>query len=171
MNAYSVFYAKTMNQTKQQQILDIVASKRIATQQALAAELARRGIAATQSSVSRDIDKLGLTKVKGYYAAPQAALDAGGPVTEVDTAGDNLIVVKTDVGLAQPAALTIDRAKIDGIVGTVAGDDTILIAVKSAAVQKTVLKKLVELFAAPAARRRTQRTHGNRSTARAAWTR
>ncbi|MEK6301996.1 MAG: hypothetical protein AABO41_14895 [Acidobacteriota bacterium] len=160
-----------MNQTKQQHILDIVSSKRIATQQALAAELARRGIAATQSSVSRDIEKLGLTKVKGYYAAPQGALDAGGPVTEVDTAGDNLIVVKTEVGLAQPAALTIDRAKIDGIVGTVAGDDTILIAVKNAAAQKTVLKKLVELFAAPAARRPGSRTRRNRSTARAVWTR
>lgn len=159
-----------MNQTKQQHILDIVSSKRIATQQALAAELARRGIAATQSSVSRDIEKLGLTKVKGYYAAPQAALDAGGPVTEVDTAGDNLIVVKTEVGLAQPAALTIDRAKIAGIVGTVAGDDTILIAVKNAAAQKTVLKKLVELFAAPEPRR-TLRKRRDRSTARAVWTR
>ena len=159
-----------MNQTKQQHILDIVSSKRIATQQALAAELARRGIAATQSSVSRDIEKLGLTKVKGYYAAPQAALDASGPVTEVDTAGDNLIVVKTEVGLAQPAALTIDRAKITGIVGTVAGDDTILIAVKNAAAQKTVLKKLVELFATPEPRR-TSRKRRDRSTARAVWTR
>src|SRR6185295_15451507 len=117
----------------------IVGSKQISTQQALVAELARRGIAATQSSVSRDIEKLGLTKVKGYYAAPQGALDSGGPVTEVDTAGDNLIVVKTEVGLAQPAALTIDRAKISGIVGTVAGDDTILIAVKDS-MQKTALK-------------------------------
>ena len=160
-----------MNQTKQQHILDIVSSKRIATQQALAAELARRGIAATQSSVSRDIEKLGLTKVKGYYAAPQAALDAGGPVTEVDTAGDNLIVVKTEVGLAQPAALSIDRAKIGEIVGTVAGDDTILIAVKNAAAQKVALKKLVELFATPETRGKAARKRRDRSTAGALWAR
>ena len=160
-----------MNHKKERHILDIVSSKRIATQQALAAELARRGIAATQSSVSRDIEKLGLTKVKGYYAAPQTALDARGPVTEVDTAGDNLIVVKTEVGLAQPAALTIDRAKIGGIVGTVAGDDTILIAVKNAAAQKTVLKKLVELFAAPEPQRAASRARRGRATSRAALSR
>jgi len=160
-----------MNRTKHEHILDIVSSKRIATQQALAAELARRGVAATQSSVSRDIVRLGLTKVNGYYAAPQAALDARGPVTEVDTAGDNLIVVKTEVGLAQPAALTIDRAKIGEIVGTVAGDDTILIAVKNAAAQKVALKKLVELFATPETRGRAARKRRDRSTASALWAR
>ena len=160
-----------MNPTKQQHILDIVGSKQISTQQALVAELARRGIAATQSSVSRDIEKLGLTKVKGHYAAPQSVLDQSGPVTEVDTAGDNLIVVKTEVGLAQPAALTIDRAKINGLVGTVAGDDTILIAVKNAAAQKTVLKKLVELFAAPEPRRANSRARRRRSASPAIWTR
>lgn len=160
-----------MNQSKHQHILEIVGSKRIATQQALAAELARRGVAATQSSVSRDIEKLGLTKVKGYYSAPQAALDRGGPVTEVDTAGDNLIVVKTEVGLAQPAALTIDRAKIGGIVGTVAGDDTILIAVKNAAAQKAAFKKLVELFASPEPRRAISGKRRGRSRARPILTR
>lgn len=158
----------TMNKTKHQRILEIVNSKRIATQQALAAELVRRGIAATQSSISRDIGRLGLTKVNGYYAAPQAALDARGPITEVDTAGDNLIVVKTEVGLAQPAALTIDRASIDQIVGTVAGDDTILIAVKNAAAQKIALKKLVELFAAPEPR---ERKRANQTAARSIWIR
>jgi len=160
-----------MNQTKREHILDIVGSKRIATQQELAAELGRRGIAATQSSVSRDIVRLGLSKVNGYYAAPQAALDAAGPVTQIDTAGDNLIVVKTEVGLAQPAALTIDRAGIGEIVGTVAGDDTILIAVKNAAAQKVALKKLVELFAPPASRARAPRKRGDGSVARAIWIR
>jgi transcriptional regulator of arginine metabolism len=160
-----------MNRTKHEHILDIVSSRRVATQQALAAELARRGVPATQSSVSRDIVRLGLTKVNGYYAAPQAALDARGPVTEVDTAGDNLIVVKTEVGLAQPAALTIDRAKIGEIVGTVAGDDTILIAVKNAAAQKTALKKLVELFAAPESPGRAAPKRRGRSAASALWIR
>jgi transcriptional regulator of arginine metabolism len=160
-----------MNKTKLESILEIVSSKRIATQQALAAELARRGIAATQSSISRDIVRLGLTKVNGFYAAPQAALDRRGPITQVDTAGDNLIVVKTEVGLAQPAALTIDRANIDQIVGTVAGDDTILIAVKNAAAQKIALKRLVELFAAPEPLARRSRKRANQTAARALWIR
>ena len=160
-----------MNKTKLESILEIVSSKRIATQQALAAELTRRGIAATQSSISRDIMRLGLTKVNGFYAAPQAALDRRGPITHVDTAGDNLIVVKTEVGLAQPAALTIDRANIDQIVGTVAGDDTILIAVKNAAAQKIALKRLVELFAAPEPLATRSRKRANQTAARALWIR
>ena len=65
----------------------------------------------------------------------------------MDTAGDNLIVVKTEVGQAQPAALTIDHAEIDAIVGTVAGDDTILIAVKNARRATRGCKGIVKLFA------------------------
>src|SRR5436309_11362909 len=109
------------NKARHQELLDIISSGSIATQQELAAQLSRRGFAATQSSVSRDIVKLGLTKLDGYYVAPEQAVKVGGPVTAVDTAGDNFIVVKTEVGLAQPAALTIDRAGIAEIVGTLAG--------------------------------------------------
>src|SRR5215208_1989845 len=119
-----------MKKSRQEKILQIIAGKPVATQQELAEELSRRGIEATQSSVSRDIVELGLTKLNGHYTAPQPAL-SGGPVLEITTAGDNLIVIKTDIGQASPAALAIDRAKIDEIVGTVAGDDTIFIAVKS----------------------------------------
>src|SRR5215471_9719626 len=136
-------------------ILEIISRDQIATQQELAAQLARSGFAATQSSVSRDIVRLGLTKVAGYYVAPKDAVNVGGPVTAIDTAGDNLIVVKTDVGLAQPAALTIDRANIGEIVGTVAGDDTILIAVKNAAAQRLAVKKIVKLFAPRSLRARS----------------
>src|SRR5438309_11991537 len=103
---------KLANGTRHQNILEIINERPVATQQELAAKLARRGFNATQSSVSRDIVKLGLTKLNGYYVAPEAAVKAGGPVTAIDTAGDNLIVVRTEVGLAQPAALTIDRAGI-----------------------------------------------------------
>lgn len=142
-----------MKRKRQQKILEIIDARLIATQQELAGEIARSGIAATQSSISRDIVELGLTKVDGYYAAPRRSLPADGPITDMDTAGDNLIVVKTRVGQAQPAALTIDNAEIDSIVGTVAGDDTILIAVKDLAAQRAAVKALVKLFAPrPAAR-------------------
>jgi len=150
-------------------ILEIISRDQIATQQELAAQLARSGFAATQSSVSRDIVRLGLTKVDGYYVAPRDAVNIGGPITALDTAGDNLIVVKTEVGLAQPAALTIDRANIGEIVGTVAGDDTILIAVKNAAAQRLAVKKIVKLFAPRPLRTRRaskQRSEKNRT---ASW--
>ena len=132
---------------RHREILEIISSKPVATQQELAVQLSRRGFAATQSSVSRDIVKLGLSKLDGRYVAPEDAVTVGGPVTEIDTAGDHIIVVKTEVGLAQPAALTIDRAEIGEIVGTVAGDDTILIAVRNGAAQRLAMKKIVKLFA------------------------
>ena len=138
---------RVSRENRYEKILEIISRDQIATQQELAAQLARSGFAATQSSVSRDIVRLGLTKVDGYYVAPRDAVNVGGPITAIDTAGDNLIVVKTEVGLAQPAALTVDRANIGEIVGTVAGDDTILIAVKNAAAQRLALKKIVKLFA------------------------
>jgi transcriptional regulator of arginine metabolism len=135
-----------MKRARQQKILEIIAAHRVATQQELADEIAKRGIGATQSSISRDIVELGLTKVDGHYAAPRRALPPDGPIIDMETAGDNLIVVKTRVGQAQPAALTIDNAEIDSIVGTVAGDDTILIAVKNLAAQRAAVKAIVKLF-------------------------
>ena len=159
------------NGNRHQKILEIISATPIATQQELAAELSRRGISATQSSVSRDIVKLGLTKLDGYYVAPEDALTVGGPVTSIDTAGDNIIVVKTEVGLAQPAALTIDRANIDEIVGTVAGDDTILIAVKNAAAQRLAMKKIVKLFAASLARAKGTHKRAARPSVTGLWPR
>ncbi len=135
-----------MKKRRQQKILEVISSKRIATQQELAEELARRGVEATQSSVSRDIVELELTKINGYYAAATHALSAQGPLVKVDTAGDNLIVVMTIVGQAQPVALAIDNANITEIVGTVAGDDTILVAVKNRAAQRLAMKKIIALF-------------------------
>jgi len=132
-------------------ILDIVSSKAVATQQELTAELERRGIQSTQSSVSRDIAKLGLIKINGAYAAPGTKELAGGPLLRIDTAGDNLIVVKTEVGQAQHAALMIDWANVAEIVGTVAGDDTILVAVKNTAAQRVAMKKILGLFIGPTA--------------------
>lgn len=154
---------------RHREILEIISAKPVGTQQELAAQLSRRGFAATQSSVSRDIVKLGLTKLDGYYVAPEEAVNVGGPVTEMDTAGDNLIVVKTEVGLAQPAALTIDRAGIGEIVGTVAGDDTILIAVKNAAAQRLAMKKIVKLFAPLSRRARGAGKRSSRSNGLALW--
>jgi transcriptional regulator of arginine metabolism len=153
-----------MKRTRQERILQIIAAKHVATQQELAEELARKGIDATQSSISRDIVELGLTKLNGYYTAPRQAL-SGGPVVEIVTAGDNLIVIKTEIGQASPAALAIDRAKIHEIIGTVAGDDTIFIAVKNLEAQRQAVKKLVKLFAPPAPRADTARSESLRPIA------
>lgn len=135
-----------MKTTRQQNILEIIGARRVATQQQLARELRRRGIEATQSSISRDIVELGLTKLQGRYTAPQAAI-AGSPVVAVDTAGENLIVIKTVIGQASATALAIDRAGISEIVGTVAGDDTLMVAVKDLGAQRAAIKQIARLFA------------------------
>ena len=87
----------------------------------------------------------------------------------VDTAGDNLIVVKTDTGQAQPAALAIDRANIEEVVGTVAGDDTILVAVKNAAAQRAAIKKIMKLFARGARKIETPRARLRANKIRAGY--
>src|SRR5690242_14427157 len=138
-----------MKRERQQAILGIISDGRLATQQELAAELEARGIEATQSSVSRDIAELGLIKIDGHYAAPNPEDLGAERLESIDTAGDNLIVVRTEVGQAQPAALAIDGAAIPEIVGTVAGDDTILVAVKNEAAQRIAIRKVLELFARP----------------------
>ena len=152
--SFSAYFIFDMKRKRQKKILEIISAKRIATQQELAQELARAGVKATQSSVSRDIVEMELAKVDGYYVAPQTAIPFGAPIVGIETAGDNLIVIKTEVGLAQPTALTIDRAKIDEIIGTVAGDDTILIAIKNVASQRQAIKKIIKLFTRPAHRRK-----------------
>ena len=64
----------------------------------------------------------------------------------VEAAGDSLVVAKTYSGLASASAVRIDAARIDDIVGTIAGDDTIFIAVKGQKEQRAVIKRLWELF-------------------------
>ena len=154
-----------MKMTQQETILEIIGAKRIGTQQELARELQRRGIIATQSSVSRDIVELGLTKLNGSYTASRPAL-AGSSVIEIDTAGDNLIVIKTEIGQASATALTIDRAKIEEIIGTVAGDDTLFVAVKNIEAQRAAMKQIVQLLAPPPRRSSAANKRAARPTAR-----
>jgi transcriptional regulator of arginine metabolism len=136
-----------MNRARQDKILKLIRSHKIATQQELVEMLASHRIEATQSSVSRDIVRLGLTKANGHYVAPQAAPVLALPSIELDTAGENLIVLKTDIGQAQLVAVKIDASDIKEIVGTVAGDDTIFIATKDKANQQAAIKALNRLFA------------------------
>jgi transcriptional regulator of arginine metabolism len=136
-----------LNRRRQDKILKLVNSHNIATQQELVEMLAAHRIEATQSSVSRDIVKLGLTKANGHYVAPQAAPALALPSIEIDTAGDHLIVLKTEVGQAQLVAVKIDATNIKEIVGTLAGDDTIFIATKDSTNQRAAIKALNKLFA------------------------
>jgi transcriptional regulator of arginine metabolism len=134
-------------ETRQQKILSLIRAKRIGTQDELTAHLERAGFPATQSSVSRDLVELGVVKHKGFYALPRSTNGAAARgLLSLDAAGDVLVVAKCEPGMASAIAVEIDRAAIGEIVGTLAGEDTIFIAVQERKAQRAAIKKIWELF-------------------------
>jgi transcriptional regulator of arginine metabolism len=132
---------------RHQIILDLIGAMRIGRQDELVRALADRGYTVTQASVSRDLDELGIVKLNGAYAQPQRNMDGLGiGLLSVEAAGPNMVVVKTVPGLASATTVRIDAAKLPGIVGTIAGEDTIFIAVEGENKQRGVIKGLWELF-------------------------
>jgi transcriptional regulator of arginine metabolism len=131
---------------RQQKILSLIRARPIGTQEDLRVLLERAGVTATQSSVSRDLEELGVVKQHGFYTLPRTN---GGPrrgLLSLDQAGDSLVIARTVPGLASAVAVEIDAAGIQEIVGTIAGEDTIFIAVRDAKEQRAVMKNIWELF-------------------------
>ncbi|CAN5192621.1 arginine repressor [soil metagenome] len=132
---------------RQSAIIKLISAKQIGTQEELSELLEKKGYSVTQSSVSRDLDELGIIKVNGFYSLPQKPRNAVAiELLSLETAGENLIAAKCESGLASAIAVRIDAANINEIVGTIAGDDTIFIAVKDAKEQKAAMKKIWEIF-------------------------
>lgn len=140
---------------RQQAILRILRQRQVSRQEELVELLRRRGIGATQSSISRDLRQLGIAKLDQEYRPATAEEEAGSTVTpqviaefvqEISPAGPYLTVVKTSEGAAAQVALQLDRAGWREIVGTVSGDDTIMVATRNAADQRRLLARLRARF-------------------------
>ncbi|HJR08009.1 MAG TPA: hypothetical protein VJ842_12175 [Pyrinomonadaceae bacterium] len=132
---------------RQRKLLSLIRAKPVSTQGELAAHLERAGFAATQSSISRDLEELGIVKRRGRYVVPRAAEGAAARgLVGLDVAGDALVVARCEPGLASAVAVEIDGAGVKEIVGTLAGEDTIFIAVAEKKAQRVVIKKIWELF-------------------------
>ncbi|MBI4468934.1 MAG: arginine repressor [Acidobacteria bacterium] len=133
---------------RQKKVMEIIRRRRIVNQEQIARELNRGGLAVDQSLVSRDLKALGIVKVKGCYRLPRptGAAARRSQVLDIDAAGDVLLVVKTHPGRAQSVAIQIDQHRFDEIVGTVAGDDTIFVAVRGRDQQHAAIKHILELF-------------------------
>jgi transcriptional regulator of arginine metabolism len=124
----------TMNKSfRQGQILNIVRNKEIYTQEGLGRELGQLGIQTTQVTLSRDIRELGLVKtaegyrqLQGETVRPQLASVANEFLLDIRVA-QNLVVLRTSPGNANTLAIALDREKADEVVGTLAGDDTVLV--------------------------------------------
>jgi transcriptional regulator of arginine metabolism len=145
-----------MNKTfRQGQILKLIRAKRILTQEDLARELKEStGIEATQVTLSRDIRDLGLLKTpQGYQKVSEAAFGAAGPGLETAVAeflqdarvAQNLIVLRTSPGNANALAVALDKQAWPEVVGTLAGDDTILVVTPDAGTAVKLRQKLVRL--------------------------
>jgi len=147
---------KTLRQVK---IIEIIKENEIKTQQEIVRRLAERGYKVTQATVSRDIKELGLVKVPtsdgGYkYAFPVPDAFPGellrlqrlfkDTVLSSDYS-ENFIVIKTIAAGAQPVASAIDKLDEKEIMGTIAGDDTVLVLVRRKEKTKEVLEKLESL--------------------------
>jgi transcriptional regulator of arginine metabolism len=120
-------------------ILDLVNRGSVHTQQEIAEALARRGLTATQATVSRDIQELGLVRSGGGYRS------SAGLVRELVLSVElvaPMAVIKTPPGTANLVARTIDEAALPGVAGTVAGDDTIIAVLRRRGAGKA-LKELL----------------------------
>jgi transcriptional regulator of arginine metabolism len=145
-----------MNKTfRQGQILKLIRAKSILTQEDLARELKESyGIRTTQVTLSRDIRELGLLKTpEGYRqvgaapAGPDIATVAGEFLQDVRVA-QNLMVLRTSPGNANTLAVALDKEEWPEIVGTLAGDDTILVVAPDANTAVKLQQKLLRYLRA-----------------------
>ncbi len=144
-----------MKKSKRQQIvLDIVSKYEVDTQEELAVILQNKGITATQATVSRDIKELGLIKTKGEERKfrymlplqeknqnPDAWLHFRTVVLSAENA-ENLVVIKTLAANGNVVAAFIDSQEIEGVLGTIAGDDTLLIITKNTEIAQSIVENV-----------------------------
>lgn len=141
---HTVYNQASMKSYRQSLVLDLVDHEAITSQEQLRERLIEKGIAVTQATLSRDIRDLGLVKraTDGAYRRPGAA-DAAAPPDQPAAVRravseflrriefvQNLVVIRTDPGQAQPLAVALDRARMPDLVGTIGGDDTILVIMR-----------------------------------------
>lgn len=148
-----------MKSSRQNVILAIISEQEVETQQQLMQALTERGISCTQATMSRDIKELGLFKQRSIsgkyrYAAPgqnlaqevtqkQATLFKQGLISFAQA--QNLVVIKTLPGLTHTVCLVIEEMQPEGLVGTIAGDDTAFVAMKDAPSAAALVRILTEI--------------------------
>lgn len=144
-----------MKARRQAVLLELVDREALHSQEQLRRRLHQRGFDATQATISRDIRDLGLVKRAGDGAYQRPGVEMPNPETalaalERATAEllrrvervQQMVVIRTGPGQAQPLALALDRAQLPETVGTIAGDDTILVIARGARGAASLLKRL-----------------------------
>jgi transcriptional regulator of arginine metabolism len=149
--------APTTKAARQSAIAELVAGQPVRSQAELGSLLADRGMQVTQATLSRDLEELGAGKAHGRYVlstapGPWPAADAPGRLARVAeellvTAelAANLVVLRTPPGGAQLLASAVDRGTLSGVVGTVAGDDTVLVICRDERAARATASALLAL--------------------------
>ncbi len=149
---------------RQQRIIDLLSRHQIRSQTELAELLAESGVTVTQATLSRDLDELGAVKLRGADggAAVYVIPDDGSPVRGIEggtarlarllgdllvsaDASGNLAVLRTPPGAAHYLASALDRAALHDVVGTIAGDDTLLVVAREPLTGAQLVARLREL--------------------------
>ena len=149
-----------MKEKRQSKIKEIIETRSIETQDELLSELAKEGFHITQATISRDIREMKLTKIasgngKQKYAMLKntnagveqkyrKVLSAG--ILSMDYA-ENLVVIRTVSGMAMAVAAALDNLEMQGLMGSIAGDDTIFVAVRSGELCKEIISNIKKLAA------------------------
>lgn len=148
-----------MKKKRHEKIIELIGQYEIETQEELADRLRGAGYQVTQATVSRDIRELKLSKISGgngrqkYIAFTRDEAHLGDKYTRVLKEGyvsmdlaQNLLVMKTVSGMAMAVAAAVDALKLDEIVGCIAGDNTIMMAMRSESAAAQVMDKLREMI-------------------------
>ena len=148
-----------MKEKRQNEILRLIEEYDIGTQEEVALRLREAGYDVTQATVSRDIRELKLSKIsigegrQKYVAFHHEEVYLGEKYSRVLKEGfssmgmaENLVVVKTVSGMAMAVAAALDAMKLNEIVGTIAGDDTIMMAVRTREDTKRIMEKIGEII-------------------------
>jgi transcriptional regulator of arginine metabolism len=144
-----------MKHRRQSAIRDVVAQDEVRSQEQLRLRLAARGFSVTQATLSRDIKELGLVKRASDGAYQDSGEDAvsTGPgslhtlqrtlaecLTGLETS-QQLIVLRTGTGQAQLVGVAIDRLRLREVLGTIAGDDTVLVICRNVRAARTIVQR------------------------------
>lgn len=149
-----------MKNYRHQKIMEIIQSCEIETQEELAEQLGKAGFNVTQATVSRDIKQLNLKKISTvsgkqcYSASGSTESVRGERLVNILKAGfvsmeaaQNILVIKTVSGMAMAVAAAIDAIPLPGMLGSIAGDDTIMCAIRSTDDTGEVMKAIEKLLA------------------------
>jgi len=149
-----------VKRARQQALMELVRTQPLASQHEIQEHLSQLGYEATQSTISRDLEELGLVRIRdseGHlkYGWPNdtAALGAASRLrtllseflVSVASSG-NLVVLKTTPGAANAVADVLDRASMEGVLGTIAGDDTVLVVAPSERDARTLARELAAIL-------------------------